>query len=371
MTRACARCLRRAWLVARLGGNLERARTRLEEVLALDDESLIAAVGGRRRVELGRELARLDVESLRARAAAAEVELICRCDPEYPIGLRDLQSPPAVLHVAGGLQRLLALLAEDPVAIVGARQASAYGLDIAHSLGRGLARAGLTVVSGMAHGIDSAAHAGALEAPAGTVAVIPEPAGTVAVLPGPAERPYPARSRRLHRQILAAGAAVSELPCGSGVWRWTFRARNRIIAALAASTVVVEAGERSGSLVTARFAGGLGRQVGAVPGPVTSPASAGPNGLLADGAYVVRGPRDVVDQLFGADAGARVAAVDSRPPLEGELRRLLDAIARGDDTDRAFGRVGFGAQRGLSALAELELAGYVARGAGGRWRALP
>jgi DNA processing protein len=359
MTGACDRCLARAWLLARLGGHLERVRSRIDPVLGLSAEELIAATGGREAAQLADELEALDVEPLRHRAADAGVDLICRCDPAYPAGLRDLESPPAVLHVAGGIERLLALVAGEPAAIVGARRATPYGLEMARSLGRGLARAGLTVLSGMALGIDSAAHAGALEAPA----------GTIAVLPGPAERPYPARGRALHRRIVAGGAAVSELPCGSPVWRWTFRARNRIIAALAATTVVVEAGERSGSLLTARFARALGRPVGAVPGRVTSATSAGPNGLLAAGAYVVRGPQDVVDELFGA--GVRVAAPEPRETLTPELRRLLGAIGEGHDTAGALARAGFGADRALSALASLELAGYVRRGAGGRWRVVP
>ncbi len=289
----------------------------------------------------------------------AGVEAICRCDPRYPARLRELESAPAVLFVAGGAERLLALLAEDPVAIVGARRASDYGLDVARSLGRALSRAGLTVLSGMALGIDSAAHAGALEAGA----------PTVAVMPGPAGRAYPARGRGLHRQIVARGAAVSELPAGAPVWRWTFRARNRIIAALAASTVVVEAGERSGALLTARYAAELGRPVGAVPGRITAPAAAGSNGLLADGAYVVRGPQDVLDQLFGA--GVRGAAAEARAALTPELRRLLAAIGDGADTAGALHRAGVAAQEGLTALAALELAGYVRRGAGGRFHVIP
>jgi DNA processing protein len=358
-SRACDRCLSRAWLLARLGGHLELARTRIDLALALNDAELIAAVGGRHRAQIERELAGVDPDPLRQRAADAGIELICRCDPAYPAALLDLESPPAVLHVAGGAERLLALADEDPVAIVGARRASPYGLEVARSLGRGLARAGLTVLSGMALGIDSAAHAGALEAPA----------PTVAVLPGPAERPYPAGGRGLHRRIVAGGAAVSELPCGSPVWRWTFRARNRIIAALAATTVVVEAGERSGSLLTARFARGLGRPVGAVPGRVTTAGSAGPNGLLAAGAYVVRGPQDVVDQLFGA--GVRSAPADGREELPADLRRLLAAIGDGRDTPGALARAGFPADQSLTALASLELAGYVRRGAGGRWQVVP
>ncbi len=300
MIAACASCLARAWLLARLGGHLEQARAQIDRVLALRDEELIAAVGGRHRAQIEDELDRLDTEQIRA-GVSAGVDAICRCSRLYPESLLDLDSAPAVLHVAGGAERLQALLAEDPVAIVGARRASPYGLDVARSLGRSLARSGLTVLSGMALGIDSAAHAGALDAGA----------ATVAVLPGPADRPYPARKRGLHRQIVTRGAAVSELPPGATVWRWTFRARNRIIAALASTTVVVEAGERSGSLLTARFAEELGRPVGAVPGRITSPASAGSNALLAAGAYVVRGPQDVLDHLFGI--GRRSAAGGGSP----------------------------------------------------------
>jgi DNA processing protein len=153
------------------------------------------------------------------------------------------------------------------------------------------------------------------------------------------------------------------------VWRWTFPARNRIIAALASTTIVVEAGGRSGALLTAGFARALGRPIGAVPGPISSPASVGSNALLADGAYVVRGPQDVLDELFGA--GVRRAAADPREALSAQHRRLLDAIARGHDTAGALGRAGYPGQAALAALASLELAGYVRRGAGGRWRVVP
>ena len=222
-------------------------------------------------------------------------------------------APPAVLHVAGGLERLLELVAADPVAIVGSRRASPYGLDVARSLGRGLAFSGITIVSGMALGIDSAAHAGALDAGR----------PTVAVLPASADRPYPAGKRLLHRRIVATGAAVSELGPGPGVRRWMFPARNRIIAALAAMTVVVEAGERSGALLTAGLARRLDLPVGAVPGRVTTPQAAGPNALLAGGAGVVRGPQDVLDHLFGAGARAagRSPAARRRPSCDRCSRR--------------------------------------------------
>ena len=356
---ACDRCLARSWLLARLAGNLEIARRRIELVLALEDEALVAAVGGERRDSVLDELARLDVDQQRARWANAGVELICRCDERYPGRLAELRSSPAVLHVVGGLERFLELVDGEPVAIVGARRPSPHGAEVARSLGRGLGCTGLTVVSGMALGIDSAAHAGALAAGA----------QTVAVLPGGADRPYPPSKRCLHAEIRAAGAAVSELPPGTPVRRWTFPARNRIIAALAAMTVIVEAGERSGALLTARLARHLGRPVGAVPGSISSPMATGPNGLLATGASVVRGPQDVLDTLFGA--GVRAAASDDRPDLAPDLRALLSAVGAGNDTAAALARSGLEPEDGLAALAALELAGYLRRGAGGRFLVVP
>jgi len=358
---ACDTCLARSWLVARLAGHLDRARSRFEQVLALRDDDLIEAIGGRETARLEREFEAVDIDEVRGRARAAGLETVCGCDPAYPPGLRGLAAPPAVLYVAGGLERVVDLLfGEQPVAVVGSRRGTPYGLDVARSLGRGLAVAGVTVVSGMAHGIDSAAHAGALDAG------MP----TVAVLPGPADRPYPADKRALHRRIVAHGVAVSEIAPGTGIWRWMFPARNRIIAALAAMTVVVEAGERSGSLVTARLARGIGRPVGAVPGRVTTPQAAGSNALLASGrAQVVRDPQDVLDQLFGA--GVRQVADPRRQP-PAEFRPLLAAIAEGHETAAAaLARAGLEPDKGLAALAALELEGFVRRGAGGRFRIAP
>ncbi len=150
-----------------------------------------------------------------------------------------------------------------------------------------------------------------------------------------------------------------------------FPARNRIIAALAAMTVVVEAGERSGSLVTARMARGIGRPVGAVPGRVTTPQAAGPNGLLESGACVVRGPQDVLDHLFGAGVRTVAASEPGRAHVPEELRPLLDAIAEGHETAAALARAGFAPDKGLAALAALELGGFVRRGAGGRFTVTP
>jgi DNA processing protein len=337
---------------------LERVRGRIDEVLGLSDEELIAAVAGRRQADIAREHGLLDIPRERELVARAGLEAICRCDFRYPDRLRALASAPAVLHVAGGLERFLGLAARDPVAIVGARRATAYGLDVARSLGRALAASRVTVLSGMALGVDSAAHAGALTT-----------GETITVLPGPADRPYPAGRRALYRQIITTGNAVSELPPGADIRRWSFPARNRIIAGLAAMTVVVEAGARSGALVTAAQATRTGRPVAAVPGRVTTPQASGVNALLADGAFVVRGAQDVLDRLYGA--GARHAAADVRPPLSGENRAVLSAIARGQDNAAALARAGAPAEHVLAALAALELDGYVRRAPGGRFRLVP
>jgi DNA processing protein len=358
---ACDHCLARAWLLAALAGRLDVVRARADELLALGDAELIEAVGagaGGSRADGGQAPPPFDAAAARDAVAAAGLEAICRCQAAYPVRLQALAAPPAVLFVAGGLKRALELLAEDPVALVGARRASAYGHDVARSLGRGVSAAGVTVISGMALGIDSAAHDGALAA-----------GRTIAVLPGPADRPYPVAKRALHRRIVAGGAAISELPPGAEIRRWMFPARNRIIAALAAITVVVEAGHRSGALLTAACAKRLGRPVGAVPGRVTSPQSTGPNALLTRGALVIRDPQDVLDALYGA--GARHAAADARTSLDGEQRSLLGALGSGDDTVEALLRAGFEPDRLLASLAALELEGHIRRHPGGRFAVMP
>ena len=359
MTIACDRCLARGWLLATLAGHLAPVRSRIDELLALEDHELIDAVGGKAASKLKSTLGDFDAGPLRESVERAGLETICRCDPAFPGGLAALPRPPSALYVAGGRDRCLALIREDPVAIVGSRRPSPYGLDVARSLGRGIACSGVTVLSGMATGIDAAAHEGAL--------AVGGP--TLAVLPGPPQRPYPASKRSLHGRILEAGAAISELPPGAEVRRWMFPARNRIIAALGSRTVVVEAGRRSGALLTAAWARRLGRLLGAVPGRVTSPQSAGPNALLACGAELIRDAQDALDAVFGA--GVRRAGADSRAELEGDEAELLTAIASGHDTMEALTRAGLEPERALVTLAALELEGYIRRGPGGRFAVLP
>jgi DNA processing protein len=360
----CAACMRRSWLIARLAGHIElawSARRGSPGLLALDDGELIRALAGQRRDAILREYERFEPEVVRRACAANAVHALCRCDVRYPAALHDLYDAPAVLYVRGGLAQLARALATDRVAIVGARRATEYGLQQARALGRGLAAAGLTVVSGMALGVDAAAHAGALDGAGVTIAVL---------ACGP-ERPYPASKRRLHARIAATGAVVAELPPGTPARRWCFPARNRIIAALAQATVVVEAGERSGSLITAGQAADLGREIAAVPGLVTAPMAAGTNALIADGAQLVRGPHDVLELLFGAAALSLLPAPanDCAGNLEPDLRALLERIGGGCDTVAGLARGGSDVDAVLAGLAQLELRGLVRRGPGGRYTA--
>jgi DNA processing protein len=188
----------------------------------------------------------------------------------------------------------------------------------------------------------------------------------VAVLAGGADIAYPPSRRRLHAQLIEHGCVVSELPPGFTAFRWCFVARNRLIAGLAALTLVVEATERSGSLTTADFAEQLGRPVCAVPGPVTSRFSAGTNALIAAGAVVVRDARDVLDQLLGPSA----LPLDEPPPadpLEPRLRRLLDAIERGHGSLAELTLDPAASRQVLQDLTDLELRGLVRREFGGRY----
>jgi DNA processing protein len=359
---ACDACLRRSHLICllapRIAGLLDRPGSRRTGLLALTDDELLLAVAGERAGEVRERLSRFDPKTERRRVHGLGVSIVCRHDAGYPRPLSELNDPPAVVFAT----------ADDPlpgdepaVAIVGARSASSYGLEIAYSLGRGLGAAGVTVVSGLALGVDAAAHRGCLDAGG----------RAVAVLPGGVDVPYPRRNRRLYEQIRERGALISEMPPGQEPFRWSFPARNRIMAGLAQMTVIVEAADPSGSLISAEFARDLGRVVGAVPGRVTSPMAAGCNRLLQDGAAVITGPGDVLDELFGA--GVRpVPAPEAKPPdLESGLREVLEAVANGLSANAIADRCGISAGEVRAALARLEGLGLVVRsGLGSYERAL-
>lgn len=361
---ACDPCLRRAWLVGSLSARIERSLGgrpggRARELLALPDETLAAAMGGG--PEIVAQASEREGSRLRAAVAGAGAWACCRHDPEFPESVRRPADAPRVLFGRGNPRLLGRLHSDRCVTIVGARRPSAYGREMAELLGRELGAAGLVVVSGMALGIDSCAHAGALDAGGLTVAVLGS---------GP-DVPHPMRMRKLHERIAERGLVLSELPPGTTPRRWTFPARNRIMAALSAMTVVVEGRERSGSLITATLAGEGGRDVGAVPGRVGSATAAGPNSLLHQGAHVIRGGQDVLDVLCGVGAQPRGGSVPSAPAatVPPELAAVLvevdggaatqDEVARGAGLDPATAAV---------ALTRLELLGLLACDSAGRYR---
>jgi len=320
--------------------------SRSPELLRLCNEDLLAVAAPKVAGQLLARVEALDEAELGEELAAAGCWACCPHGALYPAALGDAADAPWAL-IGRGDHRLLAEL--EPavgVTVVGARRATSYGREIARELGRDLARAGVIVVSGLAFGIDACAHRGALEV--GT---------TVAVLGCGPDTAYPAAHRSLWRQVCEKGLILSELPPGAPPWRWTFPARNRIMAALTGMTVVVEAAARSGSLITADLAADLGRDLGAVPGPVTSRASAGPNNLLAGGACVVRDAQDVLDALLGA--GAR--RLDrTGPALDLALLDALAAVEAGAVTaDGVATALTLSGGEAAAALARLELLGYV------------
>jgi DNA processing protein len=348
---ACPDCLRRSRLLAHLAPYIEKIATgapgrRSPELLRLSSEDLVAAAAPRVAAQILGQVEAVPADRLRAELEAAECWACCRHDPLFPVGLRDAADAPWALIGRGDPSLLRQLTPDGAVTVVGARRASTYGREVARELGRELAAAGLVVISGLAFGIDACAHRGALDA-----------GPTVAVLGSGADVAYPAAHRPLWRRICETGLVLSELPPGSGAWRWSFPARNRIMAALSGMTVVVEAAERSGSLITADLAADLGRDLGAVPGPVGSRLSAGPHSLLAGGACLVRGAQDVLDAMLGP--GAR-RIERAGPRLDRAQRAVLEALELGAGTcDAVAASLELSGSETSAVLAELESFGYV------------
>jgi DNA processing protein len=275
-------------------------------------------------------------------ASDMQVRRWTRASPEYPSELKDLAHPPRELYAIG---HSLAL-SKPRVAIVGTRNSTAYGERITRTLTRALIRGGVSIVSGMARGIDAAAHRTALE----------EGGNTVAVLGTGVDVPYPVGHRLLHRTIAEHGLVLSENPPGMKAAQGAFPKRNRIIAALAPVTIVVEAGFRSGALNTASQAIELGRVVAAVPGPIDSDQSRGSNQLLRDGAVLIAAPEDALSLL-----GVSLPRVAPPPPLLPESeQKVWDAIAEGFvETDSLPASTGLTMAECLAAITSLEIIGLV------------
>jgi len=355
---ACPDCLRRSWLIARLGAWIQnvvddQAGRRTPELLRLSNEDLVQVVAAKESDEILCWNASLSEGEMRGLLENAGCWACCSHDPSFPEGFADGADAPRALIGRGGGVRLAEIELGNSVTVVGARKASGYGLEVASSIGREVAAAGLNVISGMALGIDGAVHRGALDR-----------GPTVAVLGCGADRPYPATHSRLYRQILDRGLVISELPPGANAWRWTFPARNRIMAALSSMTIVVEAAWRSGSLITAEMAYDAGRDVGAVPGPVTAGVAAGTNELIASGAALIRGGQDVLDRMLGAGAGRPV----SGPEIEPDEMAVVQAVEAGGRTvDEVSERLHRDAAEVATDLARLEVKGYLRGTSVGTW----
>ena len=283
-------------------------------------------------------------------------------DPRYPARLAEL-SPAPSLWVRGALEDADALA----IAIVGSRRATPYGLEVAGGLARDLAARGVTIVSGFARGIDSAAHRAALGAGG----------RTVAVLGCGIDVAYPPENRQLADEVVARGALVTQFPPGTAPLPYHFPTRNRTLAALVLGVVVVEAAERSGSLSTAGFAADLGREVYAVPGKITSPTSAGVHRLLRDGARLVETWTDVVQELPNVwrrrVRDTAIATIEAAQPSKGtDEARMLQLLMRDEaqHIERLIARAGMDAARVGAILTGLELGGWARQLGGQRWIAV-
>ena len=279
-------------------------------------------------------------------------------DPRYPASLRALQRPPVALYVAGEP----AVLNDPQLSIVGSRNPTPAGRDTAFNFAQSLAARGLAVTSGLAQGIDSAAHRGALAAQGITVAVLGNGIDSV----------YPRSNQRLSEEIRFRGALISEFPLGTPPRRENFPQRNRIIAALSLGTLVVEAARRSGSLITARLALDQNRELFAVPGSIHNPLSRGCHELIRQGAKLTETVADILSELnfsaFFDDRGSLGSAGELAAGMDKEHKILLDALGFDPaDLDMLVVRTGFKAEAVSSMMLILELEGHVQAAPGGRY----
>ena len=341
----------RLWPVLRACGSLEA-------LLDAGEDELSERLGSRDRARaVLRAPEDTDVLKWAFEVERSGVRLITAFDPEYPQALREIADPPFVLHALGRIDRLRL----PAVSIVGSRDASRYGRDVAFRLAQELSAAGVVVVSGFARGVDAAAHEAALD----------HPGGTIAVLGCGLDVDYPREHRRLKEKLATVGLLLSEYPPGTEPSPKNFPIRNRIIAGLCSGVVVVEASRRSGSLITARLAADFGRDVFAVPGSIFSETSVGTHGLLRDGAILCRGAEDILAELFPSVGPPQRAAPHAALAVElsSEARRLLEALVREESlsADELAQALDLPAAIVLASLFELEGAGLAVPVDGGRY----
>jgi len=341
-------------------------RDRARELLAIfgSPQAVFEVSAAARRERIGADLAmalesepptwQVDVSALQDwLAAAPDRSWISLGDPRYPDALLQTSDPPLLLYLQGRVE----LLRSRCIAIVGSRNPTAQGADNARAFAEHLGRAGFTVVSGMALGIDGAAHTGALASGSGTIAVV----GTGL------DRVYPRAHRDLAHRIAEAGLLVSEFPLGTPPLAANFPQRNRIIAGLSLGTLVVEAALQSGSLITAAQSVDAGREVFAIPGSIHSPQSRGCHALIKQGAKLVEAADDIIDELAASTAAPASASL---LPSPGGIRdALLDAMGfEPASLDALQARTGLPTAELSARLLTLELDGHVARLPGGRFQ---
>ena len=350
---ACDSCLLASAALAAVGGVVEitAPSRRPRAILSLEPDRLLHEVRRTGGSSGSFSLDGFDAAGERQRIQTLGVASACRHrgDFHWPESLREDPEPPWVLNLLGDPSLITA--PRMRVAVVGARKADPYGIQTARAIARESAAAGAVVISGLALGIDCAAHRGALEARDGL---------TVAVVGGGVDRPYPRSNRDVHAEIVERGCVVSEMPPGTGVWRWSFPARNRLIAAFADLVVVVQATEGSGSLHTADAALVRCIAVAAVPGRIDHQLSAGTNRLISDGGFVV------------VDALTPTALLGLEPdrleaPVRGQLGHAFESVRNGSAAGilNAGGAAASDLRRDLTLL---ELDGLVERTPGGGWR---
>ncbi len=323
-----------------------------ERALAQGAKVLGRMVGSKAVRSLGDPRIRATVKESVEVARRMGMRVVAAGDPEYPPRLLHLADPPPVLFLRGAVE----LLSRPGVAVVGSRKATARARDVASRLGRAVAGAGTPVVSGLALGVDGAAHRGALE--------VRGP--TVAVLGRGADRPYPRSHAALFRSVVGEGLVVSEFPPGTPPLPHHFPRRNRVLAALASAVVVVEARARSGALITVEHALDLGLDVWAVPGPIDEPTCAGSNGLLVDGAKPLVSVDAFVEECLSVVSGAPDRVRDSLGPEED---RILASLAEGPrSVDEIATVADLDVIRALALLSDLELRGWISRAPGMSFR---
>lgn len=327
------------------GQLLERFGSAAEALSALPD---LAKRGGRKSFRVyPSDAAESEIEKL----TAVEAHLIARCEPEYPPALAAVDDAPPLLAVRGRSE----ILNRRGVAVVGARNASANGIRFARQLATDLGNAGLLVVSGLARGIDAAAHRGALST------------GTVAVLAGGVDLVYPAENAGLYDEVISQGAAISEMPPGLQPQARHFPQRNRIVAGMSLGVVVVEAAVKSGSLITARLAGEYGRDVFAVPGSPLDPRARGSNDLLRQGATLTESAGDIIQALAAPAAAppltiSQPASQPTDSDVESASKQILEKLGPAPTpVDEIIRQCHVPPSVVHMALLELELAGRLTR----------